>query len=56
MTNNWLPPTVNLANADEACDLSYIKRDGIGACPEVVLSNSFGFGGINAALVFRWNN
>jgi 3-oxoacyl-[acyl-carrier-protein] synthase II len=53
MTNDWLPPTVNLANADEACDLDYIKRVGRTSCPEVILSNSFGFGGINAALVFR---
>jgi 3-oxoacyl-[acyl-carrier-protein] synthase II len=44
---------VNLANADEACDLDYIKRVGRTSCPEVILSNSFGFGGINAALVFR---
>jgi 3-oxoacyl-[acyl-carrier-protein] synthase II len=56
MTNDWLPPTVNLANADEKCDLDYIKRNGIKSCPEVILSNSFGFGGINAALVFRRNN
>jgi len=53
MSRDWLPPTVNLANADAACDLDYIKRVGRAGCPEVVLSNSFGFGGINAALVFR---
>jgi 3-oxoacyl-[acyl-carrier-protein] synthase II len=53
MSRDWLPPTVNLANADEACDLDYIKRVGRASCPEMVLSNSFGFGGINAALVFR---
>src|SRR4051794_7106400 len=53
MSRDWLPPTVNLANADDACDLDYIKRVGRPSCPEVVLSNSFGFGGINAALVFK---
>jgi 3-oxoacyl-[acyl-carrier-protein] synthase II len=53
LTNDWLPPTVNLANADAACDLDYIKSDGRPSCPDVVLSNSFGFGGINAALVLR---
>jgi 3-oxoacyl-[acyl-carrier-protein] synthase II len=53
MSRDWLPPTVNLANADAACDLDYIKRVGRPSCPEVILSNSFGFGGINAALVFR---
>jgi len=53
LTNDWLPPTVNLANADESCDLDYIQRVGRPSCPELILSNSFGFGGINAALVFR---
>ncbi len=53
MKRDWLPPTVNLANADDACDLDYIKRAGRAGCPEMVLSNSFGFGGINAALVFK---
>lgn len=51
--NDWLPPTVNLATPDEACDLDYIPRAGRVAQPELILSNSFGFGGINAALVLR---
>ncbi|GJG85559.1 3-oxoacyl-[acyl-carrier-protein] synthase 2 [Gemmatimonadetes bacterium T265] len=49
----WLPPTVNLAVPDPACDLAMITGEGMDARPEVALSNSFGFGGINAALVFR---
>lgn len=49
----WLPPTVNLTTPDPACDLSYIAGEGIVADPEFILSNSFGFGGINAALVFK---
>ena len=49
----WLPPTVNLTTPDPACDLSYIAGDGLAADPEYLLSNSFGFGGINAAIVFR---
>ena len=49
----WLPPTVNLTTHDPACDLAYIAGDGRPADPEYLLSNSFGFGGINAALVFR---
>ena len=49
----WLPPTVNLAEADPACDLGYLTGAGQGADPEFILSNSFGFGGINACLVFR---
>jgi 3-oxoacyl-(acyl-carrier-protein) synthase len=36
---------------DDACDLDYVPVDGRDARVDVVLSNSFGFGGINAALV-----
>jgi 3-oxoacyl-[acyl-carrier-protein] synthase II len=53
LRNGWLPPTVNLETPDPACDLDYIQGDGREARPEFVLSNSFGFGGINASLVFR---
>ena len=53
LANEWLPPTVNLAEPDEACDLDYIPREGRAGRPEHVLSNSFGFGGVNAALVMR---
>lgn len=49
----WLPPTVNLTEPDPACDLNYIAGRGRSARVEHVLSNSFGFGGINASLVFR---
>jgi 3-oxoacyl-[acyl-carrier-protein] synthase II len=49
----WLPPTVNLTEPDPACDLDYLAQDGRESDPEFLLSNSFGFGGINAALVFR---
>jgi 3-oxoacyl-[acyl-carrier-protein] synthase II len=49
----WLPPSVNLAEPDPACELEYVRGDGIAAEPEYLLSNSFGFGGINASLVFR---
>ena len=53
MENEWLPPTVNLSVADEACDLNFLPGSGKKARVEHVLSNSFGFGGINAALVLR---
>ena len=53
LANEWLPPTVNLDEADAACDLDYIPREGRAARVEHVLSNSFGFGGVNAALVMR---
>jgi 3-oxoacyl-[acyl-carrier-protein] synthase II len=49
----WLPPTVNLDVADEACDLNFLPRTGRSERVEHVLTNSFGFGGINAALVLR---
>ncbi len=49
----WLPPTINLREADPACDLDYLAAGGRPADPEYLLSNSFGFGGINAALVLR---
>jgi 3-oxoacyl-[acyl-carrier-protein] synthase II len=53
MTRDWLPPTINLSTPDAGCDLDYIPRSGRSSCPEVLLSNSFGFGGINAALVMK---
>jgi 3-oxoacyl-[acyl-carrier-protein] synthase II len=48
----WIPPTLNLESPGEGCDLSYVT--GGGACIPVrrAVSNSFGFGGINAALAF----
>ena len=52
----WLPPTVNLTEPDPACDLDLVTGSGREAAPQVIVSNSFGFGGINAALVFRHPN
>jgi 3-oxoacyl-[acyl-carrier-protein] synthase II len=48
----YLPPTVNLEDADPACDLDYIPGHGREVAPRYILSNSFGFGGINGTLVF----
>ena len=53
LERGWLPPTLNLENPADGCDLDYIPGAGRDASVEYVLSNSFGFGGINAALVFR---
>lgn len=53
VSRGWAPPTVNLETPDAACDLDYIRNEGRQLTPQTVLSNSFGFGGINAALVFR---
>jgi 3-oxoacyl-[acyl-carrier-protein] synthase II len=53
LANDWLPPTVNLATPDDSCDLDYIPTTGRRARVEHILSNSFGFGGVNASLVMR---
>lgn len=49
----WLPPTVNLEHSAPDCDLPQVPTGGEPGVPEHLLSNSFGFGGINAALLFR---
>lgn len=51
--HRWLPPTVNLEHQDPACDLDYMPGQGRHDDPEYLLSNSFGFGGVNASLLFR---
>jgi 3-oxoacyl-[acyl-carrier-protein] synthase II len=53
LTHGWVPPTVNLECADAACDLDHVPGTGRDMTLRTVLSNSFGFGGINASLVFR---
>jgi 3-oxoacyl-[acyl-carrier-protein] synthase II len=47
------PPTINLFNPDPECDLDYIPHAARAMKIDVVLSNSFGFGGTNGSLVFR---
>lgn len=51
MHRGWLPPTVNLATPGDGCDLPYLTGKGMNATPDFVMTNSFGFGGINAVLV-----
>jgi len=53
LEQEWLPPTVNLQVADKACDLNFLPKKGRTERVEHILTNSFGFGGINAALVLR---
>jgi 3-oxoacyl-[acyl-carrier-protein] synthase II len=47
------PPTINLVNQDPQCDLDYVPNTARKMKIDVVLSNSFGFGGTNGSLVFR---
>ena len=47
----WIPPTINYANPDPACDLDVVPNHGRQANLDYVMSNSFGFGGINACVI-----
>lgn len=49
----WIPPTLNFDAADDGCDLDYVANTGRDYTPSICLSNSFGFGGINASIVLR---
>jgi 3-oxoacyl-[acyl-carrier-protein] synthase II len=48
-----IPPTINLDDPDPACDLDYVPHEARRVQVEYALSNSFGFGGTNACLVFK---
>jgi 3-oxoacyl-[acyl-carrier-protein] synthase II len=50
--NSFIPPTVNLDNQDPQCDLNYTPKVGVSREINVAMSNSFGFGGHNAVLIF----
>ena len=51
--NNLCPPTINLDNPDIGCDLNYSAHQASDKIVNHSLSNSFGFGGTNATLIFK---
>jgi 3-oxoacyl-[acyl-carrier-protein] synthase II len=53
LENQMLPPTMNLDHVDPECRLDYVANQAIPHKFDIALSNSFGFGGINASLIMR---
>ena len=53
IAENVVPPTINYVEPDPECDLDYVPNEARQAKVDLVLSNSFGFGGTNASLLFR---
>src|SRR5687768_766508 len=53
LQRGWIPPTLNQEDRDDSCDLDYVPNDGRDVRPRTAISNSFGFGGINASIVLR---
>jgi 3-oxoacyl-[acyl-carrier-protein] synthase II len=51
LDRQWIPPTINYQNPDPVCDLDIVPNHGREADLSYVMSNSFGFGGINACVV-----
>lgn len=56
LRDNFVPPTIGYKNKDEDCDLDYVPNEGRGHEVNYALTNSLGFGGHNATLLFKkWN-
>jgi 3-oxoacyl-[acyl-carrier-protein] synthase II len=53
IVNNISPPTINLNNPDEGCDLDFIPNEARDMKIDISLNNSFGFGGTNSTLIFK---
>ena len=53
LRTNMIPPTINLDTPDPACDLDFVPHQAREAEVDIVLSNSFGFGGHNAVVILR---
>ena len=57
LVHQTAPPTINIQTPDEGCDLNYVSNGAEKLSIEYALSNSFGFGGTNASLIFkRWTD
>lgn len=53
LNNGWLPPTTNLNDPDPAAEIDLVAREAREVKAEAAVSNSYGFGGVNAVLAFR---
>lgn len=53
LETGMIPPTINLQEPDEQCDLNYVPNKAVAAKVDLALSNSLGFGGHNACLAFK---
>ena len=53
IVNNISPPTINLNNPDEGCDLDFVPNQARDMKIDISLNNSFGFGGTNSTLIFK---
>lgn len=53
LVNQTIPPTINLENQDPECDLDYVPNHPRQAKLDIAMSNSFGFGGHNATIIFK---
>lgn len=53
LRDNVVPPTINLDNPDEGCDINLVPHIAQEHSVKIAVSNSFGFGGTNASLVFK---